>query len=83
MYLLRTITKSKSGKILIEDWKTFKDIKSVVNEVIKIEPDEYQCFEANEISNQVFMAVEGVSELRKKEERRKQYEKLKMEFDPD
>ena len=82
MYLLRAITLYKdTNDFLADSWHEFDTPEAMLKYLIKIDPDEYQCFEAGEITNEIFLKVEKQKSINDKEDRRKQYEALKLEFE--
>ncbi|MCO6500253.1 MAG: hypothetical protein J5I47_07745 [Vicingus serpentipes] len=80
-YLLRTISNTKEGKFLADTWYEFEDYKKLLKKLITINPDEYQCFEAKEISNEVYTDIKELIEEEEKQRRRRVYEELKKEFE--
>lgn len=81
MYLLRTITNNKQGEFLTDHWYEFQHITSLIRKLKGIEPDDFQCYHAKEITDEVDEKMYQYYENLAKERRREEYEKLKKEFE--
>ena len=80
MFILRTIHENSKGETLSDNWHEVEDFEDMVDKVEKIDPDKYQCFDANEITNEVFIKLKLIKDEREKNKRKKKYEELKKEF---
>jgi hypothetical protein len=81
MYLLRAITNDKNGDFLTDHWYEFKHITSLVKKLKAIEPDDFQCYNAKEVTDEIDEKMYIYYEALAKEKRREQYEQLKKEFE--
>lgn len=82
MYLLRLIRNDeKTGKFIVDSWKSFAEYRDLLHHLVKSESQEFQAYEAKEITNEAFHEIELHYEKEEKEERRKIYEELKHEFE--
>lgn len=81
MYLLRTITNDSNGQFLADHWYEFKHLTSLVARLKNMEPDDFQCFNCKEITEEIDEKMFEYYEKLEKEKRREKYEELKREFE--
>ena len=82
MYLLRSISLYRgTSEFLTDAWYQFEDIEVMTDAILSADPDEYQCFEAVDLTDQVSVKVDSIKEKMSKRDRFKEYEKLKLEFE--
>lgn len=81
MYLLRTISNKKNGEFLADTWYEFEDYAKLLKKIILVNPDEYQCFETSDISNEVFMDIKDMIDEEERRRRKEVYDELKKEFE--
>ena len=80
MQILRTITSNSKGEFLGDNWHMFKTRKELMEMLSKLDPHDFQCFDATDISNEILYDLEKLEVIKEKEERRKLWEELNREF---
>lgn len=81
MFLLRSVLNDKEGKLLVDNWYILDSFSEVVDKAYKIDAEKYQVFEAEDITNEVFLKLEEKIAIKDKEARKELYKQLKMEFE--
>ena len=80
-YILLIYEKDSKGKTFYTDVTIEKDIRTIVDRVVNINPKEYKAFIGEDITSDIELSIEAAKEHKTKEERRKLYLQLKEEFE--
>lgn len=82
MYLLEIIEISeRDKKELFRSLKSFNEFEEMIETIKALDPTEYKCYEAQDITNNCFLKVEMAIAEERKKERLELYNKLKLEFE--
>lgn len=81
MFILKAIYKNDKGVEITDSWHEFTKFNKITDKITQLQPDDFVCFEANDITDEVRIIIEQEKYLSEREKRKDLYEKLKKEFE--
>lgn len=87
-YILRTKILKEDGTLMVDSFHLKDTLEELVDFTYKVNSNNYECYMAEDITNEVFMSVQGLDEKKElekivldKEHRRQLWLELTREFE--